>query len=91
MFRFANPHLLWLLLLPAAAVVIHMLAAVMRRRRLARFGNMATLRELMPEVSTARNHFKFLLFIIAMILIAVAAAVRSSGRNCAKRRAGESR
>lgn len=74
MFRFANPHLLWLLLLPAAAVVIHMLAAVMRRRRLARFGNMATLRELMPEVSTARNHFKFLLFIIAMILIAVAAA-----------------
>lgn len=74
MFRFANPHLLWLLLLPAAAVVIHMLAAVMRRRRLARFGNMETLRELMPEVSTARNHFKFLLFIIAMILIAVAAA-----------------
>lgn len=74
MFRFANPHLLWLLLLPAAAVVIYMLAAVMRRRRLARFGNMATLRELMPEVSTARNHFKFLLFIIAMILIAVAAA-----------------
>lgn len=74
MFRFANPHLLWLLLLPAAAVVIYMLAAVMRRRRLARFGNMATLRELMPEVSTARSHFKFLLFIIAMILIAVAAA-----------------
>ena len=74
MFRFANPHLLWLLLLPAAAFLIHMPAAVMRRRRLARFGNMATLRELMPEVSTARNHFKFLLFIIAMILIAVAAA-----------------
>ena len=74
MFRFANPHLLWLLLLPAAAVVIYMAAAVLRRRRLARFGNMATLRELMPEVSAARNHFKFMLFVVAMVLVAVAAA-----------------
>ncbi len=45
-----------------------------RRRRLARFGNPEVIRELMPENSTARVWFKFMLFAVAYVLLAFAAA-----------------
>ena len=74
MFRFANPHLLWLLLLVPAMAGLFAAAARNRRRRLARFGNPAILRLLMPAASPARVRFRFLLFCTAAALVVLAAA-----------------
>ena len=74
MFRFANPHLLWLLLLVPARAGLFAAAARNRRRRLARFGNPAILRLLMPDASPARVRFRFLLFCTAAALVVLAAA-----------------
>ena len=74
MFRFANPHLLWLLLLVPAMAGLFAAAARNRRRRLARFGNPAILRLLMPDASPARVRFRFLLFCPAAALVVLAAA-----------------
>lgn len=74
MFRFANPHLLWLLLLVPAMTGLFAAAARNRRRRLARFGNPAILRLLMPDASPARVRFRFLLFCTAAALVVLAAA-----------------
>ncbi|MCH5335746.1 MAG: VWA domain-containing protein [Alistipes sp.] len=74
MFRFGNPHYLWLLAAVPAAVVIYAVAARIRRRNLARFGNLQTLAELMPDVSTARMKLKFIIFATALAMVALAAA-----------------
>ena len=74
MFRFANIEMLYLLALVPAAVIGYILAVVSRRRALARFGNAATVRSLMSGVSSARNHLKFTIFIIAFTLVIFAAA-----------------
>ena len=74
MFRFANIEMLYLLALVPAAVIGYILAVVSRRRALARFGNAVTVRSLMSGVSSARNHLKFTIFIIAFTLVIFAAA-----------------
>lgn len=74
MFRFANPELLYLLAVVPVAIVGYIWAVVSRRRALARFGNVATVRELISGVSRVRNHLKFTLFIMALTLIIFAAA-----------------
>ena len=74
MFRFAHSEYLWLLLAVPVMVLLYALAARSRRRRLARFGNPATVAELMPDVSTARNGVKFVLFAAAVALAVLAAA-----------------
>ena len=74
MFRFANPQYLWLLAAVPALVALFWLAMRNRRRRLARFGRPETLGELMPEVSTGRVKFRFVLFCTAVALTALAAA-----------------
>lgn len=74
MFRFANPELLYLLAVVPVAIVGYIWAVVSRRRALARFGNVATVRELVSGVSRVRNHLKFTLFVMALTLIIFAAA-----------------
>ena len=74
MFRFAHPQYLWLLLAVPAMVLLYALAARRRRRQLARFGNPDTIAELMPDVSTGRRAFKFVLFAAAATLAILAAA-----------------
>lgn len=74
MFRFANPQYLWLLTLLPVLIALFAFAARNRRKRLARFGCMDTLRELMPEVSTGRVTLKFILFCAAVVLISLAVA-----------------
>ncbi|WP_418991065.1 VWA domain-containing protein [Alistipes sp.] len=74
MFRFANPEYLWLLCALPLFAAIYALAARRRRKRLARFGDPATLRELTPDVSTGRILLKFILFLAAFALVALAAA-----------------
>ncbi len=74
MFRFANPQYLWLLALAPAALYLFWWSMHRRRVRLARFGRMETLRELMPELSVGRLWLRFILFAAALALLALAAA-----------------
>lgn len=74
MFRFANPHLLWLLWIVPLLALLFWWASYNRRRRLTRFGNPALLEELMPEFSSARVGLKFVLFEAALCFLLLAAA-----------------
>ena len=74
MFRFAHPHMLWLLWAIPLLVVIFLLALRLRKHRLARFGSLTTLEELMPDVSNGRVFLKFLLFVSAIFFLILAAA-----------------
>ncbi len=69
MFRFESPQYLWLLLIVPVAILLYALVGYAAKRRLARFGNMATLSELMPDRSTLRLKLKFALWLLAMVLI----------------------
>ena len=74
MFRFANPQYLWLLAVVPLFAALFWIARYGRRRRLARFGNLATLRELMPDVATGNVAWKFVLVCAAWTLLAFVAA-----------------
>lgn len=86
MFRFANPQYLWLLLAVPALVALYWLAARNRRRRLARFGRPGILEELMPEVSTGRTAFRFILSAPPSRWSYWLRRARSSVRNSARRK-----
>ena len=72
--RLAAVKLCLTLLAVPALVALYWLAARNRRRRLARFGRPGILEELMPEVSTGRTAFRFILFCAAVALVILAAA-----------------
>ena len=74
MFRFANPQYIWLLAAIPLFFALFWLAQRNRRRRLARFGCLATIEELMPDVSNGRVVLKFILFSTAFALLVLAAA-----------------
>lgn len=74
MFRFENPDILWAMLIVPAMVVALYIVGIVRRRALARFGNIALLKGLMPDVSKWRNVVKSTLFIVAVALVIFAAA-----------------
>ena len=74
MFQFANPHILWLLLaIPAMAVTLIAMSQL-RKRNLAKFGNIAILRNLMPDISSWRVRIKSVLFLTAATAVIFAAA-----------------
>ncbi len=87
MFRFANPQYLWLLAALPVWVALFLFTRYMRRRRLARFGNPATLEELMPEVSTGRILLKFILFGGAWLLLSFTAARPQLGSRLREQKA----
>lgn len=70
MFSFANPYLLYLLLLLPAVAALYAWARFSRRRKLARYGRPATLKPLMPDASPYKPGIK-----LALQLIAIAALV----------------
>ena len=74
MFRFATPEYFYLLLILPLLWGVHLLSARARRRAIERFGDPATVSELMPEASTARPRYKFVLFSAAVLLLVVALA-----------------
>ena len=74
MFRFANPQLLWLLLLVPVMVVAFAAILLLRRRNLRRFGNIETVSSLLRDVSSWRVHTKFILFTLAFVAMVFAAA-----------------
>ncbi len=73
-FRFANPHLLWLLLAVLLLVALFLVARMLRGKALKRFGNIALLRSLTFGVSAGKLHFKFILQMLALVCLIIAAA-----------------
>lgn len=74
MFRFANPYILYLLLIIPAAIVLFIFAQMRRRRRLERFASLALLAQLTPSASPARLRTKFVLYSLALAFLILAAA-----------------
>ena len=74
MFRFANPHILYLLLMVPVAVALFIFAQVRRRRRLERFASSSLLAQLTPSASPARVRTKFILYTLAVVFLILAAA-----------------
>ena len=73
-FRFANPECLWLLWLPVLLTALFVGARFLSRKALRRYGNVALLRPLMPGVSEAKLRLKFVLQMLAVASLALAAA-----------------
>jgi len=74
MFQFANPHILYLLLVIPVMIAVLILVAYLRRRNLAKFGNLELVKSLMPEVSQWRIKTKSVLFLLAVTAVIFAAA-----------------
>jgi Ca-activated chloride channel family protein len=74
MFRFANPHLLWLLLVVPVMIIAFAILLRLRRRNLSRFGNIEVVKTLLRDVSLWRVRTKFILFTIAFTALILAAA-----------------
>lgn len=73
-FRFANPHILWLLLVVVVMTVLFVLARLSSHKALRRFGDLRLLRPLMAGVSEGKLRLKFVLQMLALICLIVAAA-----------------
>lgn len=74
MISFANPHLLYLLLIVPVVAVLYYIAVLSRRRTLARFGNLKTLAPLMPDASRYMGWVKTTLALLALTFIIIALA-----------------
>ena len=74
MFQFANPHILWLLLVIPVMAVTLIAMSQLRKRNLTKFGNITILRDLMPDISLWRVRIKSALFLTAATAVIFAAA-----------------
>lgn len=74
MFQFANPHILWLLLLLPLMLAALVVVGISRRRNIARFGNPELLKSLMGDISEWRVKAKTILFLVAFVCVVFAAA-----------------
>lgn len=78
-FEFAAPERLWWLCLVPIIIVAYALLTLWTKRKLRRFGNKATLRELMPDYSAARGWIKISLFALAVGFVVLAMARPQTG------------
>lgn len=74
MFRFANPHLLWLLAVIPAMIILFAIILRLRKRNLRNFGNIETVKSLLRDVSSWRVYTKFILFTLAYTALVFASA-----------------
>ena len=73
-FRFANPHFLWLLLSVVLLVALFVASRYMTKAALKRFGNIALLGNFMKDASEGKLRVKFLLEVLALVCLIIAAA-----------------
>ncbi len=71
MFRFEDPIYLWLLVLIPLLVLIRLFTFRNQKKRLRKFGDLALLKQLMPDVSRFRPSVKFLILLVALALLIV--------------------
>lgn len=69
MFRFANPEFLYLLILVPIFLGLNIYIALSRKKALERFGNLETIKPLMPSISFVRPRVKFYLLLSAFTII----------------------
>ena len=74
MFQFANPKILYLLLVVPAMIVVVILLSIARKRNLSKYGNITLLKTLMPDVSLWRTRIKLTLYLLALTATIFAAA-----------------
>lgn len=74
MFRFAEPHYLYILILLPILIAIFIIYRHAQRKRLTRFGDLDIIKQLMPEASPRRIRNKFILLIIVFALLITALA-----------------
>ncbi len=74
MFRFANPEYLYILIGIPVMMILFWLSMHRRRKRLERFGNIEIIKSLMPDFSLGSVRLKFLIYLLAMVLLIFAAA-----------------
>lgn len=79
MFSFANPHMLYLLLLIPAIAGLYAYSRYSRRKRLARFGKPAVLAPLMPEASRYTPGLKLVLQLLALAALVIVIARPRAG------------
>jgi Ca-activated chloride channel family protein len=78
-FEFAAPERLWWLALVPAIILLYGVLRLWSKRKLRRFGNRATLKELMPDSSPARGWIKVSLFALAVGFVVLAIARPQTG------------
>lgn len=78
-FTFGAPEWLWLLVIVAALPIVYWLLRLYARHKLSRFGNVTTLRRLMPDYSSARGWIKIALLTLAAGFMVVALARPQTG------------
>ena len=89
MFRFAHPQYLYLLLLIPLFTALFVWLRYRRRESLRRFGDMALLAHLMPDVSRVNPVLKFILMMVALALVVFIMARPQYGmRNVEYKRSG---
>jgi Ca-activated chloride channel family protein len=69
MFRFANPEYLYLLFVLPVLVVFYVYSIIRKKKAIRKYGNPELLSELMPEVSSKRQHWKFWLLFGAITVV----------------------
>ena len=69
MFRFENPHLLWLLLVVPVMIILFLIIVQLRLRNLRHFGKLETVQSLLRDVSSWRVYTKFILFTLAYAML----------------------
>jgi Ca-activated chloride channel family protein len=84
MFRFANISFLYLLALIPVFTVLLVLFLVWRKKALNRFGEFHLIHRLIPEFSTGRLVFKFILLMIAFAFLVLALADPQTGSKMEK-------
>lgn len=73
-FRFANPHVLWLLVVVLLLVLLYQWGRYMSKKSLSRFGDVNMLRALTDGVSKQKPRMKFVLQVVALVCLIVAGA-----------------
>ncbi|MDR1719639.1 MAG: VWA domain-containing protein [Dysgonamonadaceae bacterium] len=68
MFRFEHPHALLLLLILPVLLALFILSMSLKKRALKRFGHLPTILQLMPEVSTKKQYYKFWMIFLCVLL-----------------------
>jgi len=81
MFRFAHIEMLWLLWLIPVFTVAYIALIRRKQRQLKLFGDPELLAELMPNVSRTRPIMKFVLLMVALALLIIAAARPQYGQK----------
>jgi Ca-activated chloride channel homolog len=74
MFQFANLQYLYVLVIIPLLVVLYVFIYIQKRKSLEKFGDLSVISGLMPLASRRRHVFKFIILLLALILLIVAIA-----------------